>query len=99
MQAYLVNNHTVVNGSTRAIDPMCERYHWLSPYTYCANNPVNLVDPTGMVWDEPEEAKQLVSNVNNRIERLVKINSEYESALETEITDGDRKIYDFQLCP
>ena len=28
-------------------DPMCEKYYWLSPYLYCANNPVNIVDPNG----------------------------------------------------
>ena len=29
-------------------DPLCEKYYWLSPYLYCANNPVNFSDPTGM---------------------------------------------------
>lgn len=27
--------------------PLCESYPGISPYTYCAGNPVNLVDPTG----------------------------------------------------
>lgn len=30
------------------IDPMCEKFQWLSPYLYCGNNPVNIIDPTGM---------------------------------------------------
>ena len=30
------------------IDPLCEQDYWLSPYLYCANDPVNLTDPTGM---------------------------------------------------
>ncbi|MBO7623694.1 MAG: hypothetical protein J6S82_00095 [Bacteroidales bacterium] len=29
-------------------DPMYEKYPTFSPYTYCANNPVKYVDPTGM---------------------------------------------------
>ena len=29
------------------VDPLCETYTWLSPYLYCANNPVNAFDPDG----------------------------------------------------
>ena len=29
-------------------DPLSEKYYSISPYAYCAGNPVNLVDPTGM---------------------------------------------------
>ena len=28
-------------------DPLSEKYYSISPYAYCAGNPVNLVDPTG----------------------------------------------------
>ena len=34
-------------------DPMAEKYYPISPYAYCAGNPVNLVDPTGEdIWDK-----------------------------------------------
>ena len=37
-----------------AVDPMSDKYPSLSPYTYCADNPVKLVDPngeeTGPIW-------------------------------------------------
>ena len=29
-------------------DPLAEKYYNISPYAYCANNPVNFVDPDGM---------------------------------------------------
>ncbi len=31
-----------------SVDPMSDKYPSTSPYTYCANNPVKLVDPNGM---------------------------------------------------
>ena len=30
-----------------SMDPMSDKYPSLSPYTYCANNPIKLVDPNG----------------------------------------------------
>ncbi len=30
-----------------SIDPLCEKYYWISPYAYCLNNPVNAVDYHG----------------------------------------------------
>lgn len=35
-----------------AIDPMAEKYYSISPYAYCANNPVRFTDSTGMVLDD-----------------------------------------------
>ncbi len=30
-------------------DPFAEKFPWLSPYVYCANNPINVVDPDGEI--------------------------------------------------
>lgn len=29
------------------MDPMAEKYYSISPYAYCANNPINVIDPDG----------------------------------------------------
>ena len=38
-----------------SVDPMSDKYPSLSPYTYCADNPVRLVDPDGeeIIEDNP----------------------------------------------
>ena len=35
------------DGIFTSIDPLAEKYYHISPYAYCAGNPVNCVDPTG----------------------------------------------------
>jgi RHS repeat-associated protein len=35
-------------------DPLFEERHWLNPYHYCSNNPVNRIDPTGLSDWEPD---------------------------------------------
>jgi uncharacterized protein (TIGR02594 family) len=37
-----------------SVDPMSDKYPNMTPYAYCANNPVILVDPDGMEWYENE---------------------------------------------
>ena len=34
------------------MDPLVEKYYGISPYAYCANDPVNRVDPDGMIDKE-----------------------------------------------
>jgi hypothetical protein len=51
------------------MDPLSEKYPWISPYAYCLNNPVNYIDPDGREvsfsyeW-EKDKAGNYVTNAN-----------------------------------
>ena len=32
------------------MDPLCEKYYGVNPYSYCAGNPVNRIVPDGRDW-------------------------------------------------
>ena len=34
-------------GRFMSVDPLCEKYYWISPYAYCVGNPVRYIDPDG----------------------------------------------------
>ena len=43
-----------------SVDPISDKYPGVSPYTYCANNPVKLVDPNGEeIYEFDENGKYL----------------------------------------
>ena len=48
------------DGIFTGIDPLAEKYYHISPYAYCAGNPVNMIDPTGLSMDD------YYSNVNGK---------------------------------
>ena len=45
---YGARQYNPVTARWDRIDPLCEKYYSTSPYAYCVNNPVKLVDPNGM---------------------------------------------------
>jgi RHS repeat-associated protein len=44
---YGARQHEPILARWDRIDPLCEKYYGISPYAYCANNPVNRIDPDG----------------------------------------------------
>ena len=47
-----------------SVDPMADKYPGMSPYNYCAGNPVRLVDPDGRDWYIPQGATEPVWQKN-----------------------------------
>ena len=67
-------------GRFLSIDPMAEKFYHLSPYAYCAGDPVNLVDPDGrlpilpLIWGIYEFGS-LVYDIYNAYDVLSNENS------------------------
>lgn len=68
-----------------SVDPMSDKYPSLSPYVYCADNPVNVIDPFGMdtAFMDPIARKDFLSamntvnsNVNDYTEELSRLKPE-----------------------
>ena len=80
-----------------SVDPMSDKYPSLSPYVYCADNPVRLVDPNGEdVWITGEEwelaFKQLKGSTNLKLSRDSKTGKiSYTGEV---LTESDAKLRD-----
>ena len=50
LDEYLYGARTYLPAATifSSIDPLCEKYYHLSPYVFCAANPIRYVDPSGV---------------------------------------------------
>ena len=76
-----------------SVDPQASKYPSLSPYTYCADNPVKLVDPNGEEiddnldkWKYNRDTKKLtwVSNTGGKY---------HQTVVETNNTSEGEKVY------
>ena len=45
---YGARQYNPVTARWDRVDPLCEKYYSISPYAYCGNNPIMLVDPDGL---------------------------------------------------
>lgn len=53
-------------GRFTTTDPLVEKYYMVSPYTYCVNNPIKYIDPTGMFYTGyTVNEKGYIQKINN----------------------------------
>ncbi|GET29104.1 RHS repeat-associated core domain-containing protein [Prolixibacter sp. SD074] len=57
-------------GRWHVVDPSADKYYSISPYAYCANNPMIYIDLTGMEFTDAawEWVNKLIAEVNSRQE-------------------------------
>ena len=61
---YGARQYNPVTARWDRMDPLCEKYYAISPYAYCANNPVRYIDPDGKEWTYVKDPKgNIIINV------------------------------------
>ena len=74
-------------GRFLSVDPMADKAPNWTPYRYCFDNPVNLVDPTGL-WetDYVDENNKLLAHTEDGIDRTVIVKDEQRKFFEAGMT-------------
>ena len=79
-----------------SVDPMADKYPSISPYAYCAWNPVKLVDPEGMdvyiIGDAAEQATSQLSSRGIKITRNGKTGKLTYTLTGKRLSDNDKRL-------
>ena len=74
-----------------SVDPMSDKYPSTSPYTYCGNNPVKLVDPDGREMLETDYRNykgELLYRTNDGLDETILVSDYAMPELEQKIKQG-----------
>lgn len=58
------------DGSFTSIDPLAEKYPGISPYAYCAGDPVNKIDPDGNIWETAIDVASLAAGIKSFVSNV-----------------------------
>lgn len=92
-----------------SVDPQASKYPSLSPYVYCADNPIKLVDPNGeKIGDVDEASQKKIDTLTNkgssdysrafakqfhRLEKSETIYNFYEASSDEILTNNSGKVF------
>jgi RHS repeat-associated protein len=86
-----------------SVDPMSDKYPSLSPYAYCADNPVKFIDPNGEeMTDFKNEKGKLIKHIDdgsNAVFQIVgKLAQKYYAFIEYDIKQGGTNTVNIQTA-
>ena len=76
------------DGTFSSLDPMAESYFNISPYAYCAGDPVNYVDPEGFSWYYNMATGKYIGQIDDGDDTIYMLTEE-----QIDKADGDPKIW------
>lgn len=73
-------------------DPLAHKYFSSSPYVFCGNNPVNIIDPDGKSWYFNSETGEFVSHIEDDDDYVYLITPEQID----KVNNGDKELQSYQ---
>ena len=74
-----------------SVDPMAEKYYNVTPYNYCHNDPVNMMDPNGMD-DHFDENGKFIERTNTGSEVMIKSGDDYKNITEVDFSNNKSAV-------
>ena len=82
---------------TTTQDPLAEKYFSISPYTWCAGNPVRFVDPSGK-WIEGKKKKKVIMNKKYQLKNASS-RFKQDAKQMRKTAEGRKILYNMINCP